>query len=369
MRRLVLLFALLAAIVTPAVSLFAQSNDTTAASAAIAWIRANQQADGGFPGFGPGDSADVTLAFAAAGIDPIGIVTNGNSPIAYLGTKAAGYATKSVGATAKLILAVVAAGKDPRAFGGLDLAAQLGATYDARTGQYGVDSFGHALALLAIRSMGATPPAAALARLTALQLADGGWSFDGSVATGSDTNTSSLALQALVANAGAADAISKGVAYLKSQQNADGGFPYSKSSPYGTDSDANSTANVLQAIAAVGQNPRDAAWTKTGNPLSALLALQNSSGAVRSQAAQPADNALATYQAVPGLLGKALPIVTANVAGAQAVIAPAAAPASVLPKTGEADSTANWLLGLALTLIGGAFMLAYRVRRTSYEAV
>ncbi len=49
----------------------------------------------------------------------------------------------------------------------------------------------------------------------------------------------------------------------------------------------------------------------TNTPLTALLALQNTSGAFRYQTAIPDDNVFATEQAIPALLLKTFPIKTA----------------------------------------------------------
>ncbi|MEI7771566.1 MAG: cell wall anchor protein, partial [Chloroflexales bacterium] len=160
----------------------------------------------------------------------------------------------------------------------------------------------------------------------------------------------SMALQALVGQPQAAAVKAKALAYLRSQQNGDGGFPYSQSSSFGHDSDANSTAYVIQALAATGAGP--AALTNGGNgPLAALSGLQNPGGAMRYQRAQPDDNALATYQAITALLGRAQPLKTAAVAGAQALIAPVAS----LPATGapaELPVAGLALAGLALAAAG-----------------
>ncbi|WP_322513139.1 prenyltransferase/squalene oxidase repeat-containing protein [Chloroflexus sp.] len=317
-------------------------------AAALQWVAGQQQADGSFAGFGPGDTADAVVAFVAGGQQPPASAVN------YLAGQAASYGTSSAGATAKLILAAVAAGRDPLNFGGVNLARQLGSTYSATTGQYGSDVYGHALALLAIKAMGAQPPAAAIDRLISLQLRDGGWSFDGAAATGSDTNTTALAVMALVGRARAADALNAARAYLRGQQNPDGGFPYSQTSAFGNASDANSTAAVAMAIIALGEDPSGAAWKQgDATPLSALAAFQNSSGAFRYQNAMPDNNALATYQAIPALAGRALPVVTTSIPAAQSLIAPATA----LPRTaGEAQPVAPLLAlaGLLLIVVGKA---------------
>jgi hypothetical protein len=353
MRRLALALIAIATLFAFAPSAHAQG-DSQAASAAVAWLRGQQQADGSFPGFGAGDTADALVALVAAGEDSAGIAAGGSSAIDYLAAQAPVYAATGPGAAAKLALAAVAAGADPTNFGDTNLLQLIGASYDPQRGQYGSDVYGHALALLAIKAVGATPPEAAVARTLGLQLEDGGWSFDGSADTGSDTNTTGLVVQALAGTTAAIDALARAADYLKGQQNDDGGFPYSQSSQFGNASDANSTAAALQAIIALGQDPAGADWSKDGNtPLAALVALQNPSGAFRYQAAQAEDNALATYQAVPALLGKTLPVTTRTVAGAQELIAPAGAPSGApSPATLPATGAPSELLAGALVIVG-----------------
>jgi hypothetical protein len=348
MRRLLLATLALALLAFQAPAAYAQSA-AAAQTKALSWIQSQQQPDGSFPGFGPGDTADAVMAIVASGEDLDGFADGSPSPVEYLKDQAAAYIANGTGATAKLVLAAVAAGEDPTAFGDVNLLAEIGKTYDAVTGQYGADVYGHALALLAIKASGATAPAEAVSRLEELQLEDGGWSFDGTSETGSDTNTTSVALQALAGQGSPSAASASGIAYLKSQQNDDGGFPYSQSSSFGADTDANSTAAVLQALAALGEDPESADWSPSGaSPIEALVSLQNDGGAFRYQEAQADDNALATYGALLGLAGEALPVRTASVAGAQAAVAPAA----TLPATGAGDAPAlPALLVTALALV------------------
>lgn len=364
-KRIALALALFAALLGAtgaAVPARAAADPPAAAHAAIGWLVARQMDDGSFPGFDAGASADAIFAISAVGADPNGVLKNGSSPVSYLGDQAAKYAAKSAAAAAKLTLAVVAAGKDPLTFGGQNLVALLLARYDSRTGRYSADITGQALTLLALASAGQPIPSQAVAALNQAQLADGGWSFDGTKETGSDTNTTALAIQALVAANARGDSTARALAYLRTQQNADGGFPYAKTSQFGSDTDANSTAVVLQALAAAGADPR--AWKQSGgDPLDALLGLQNADGAFRYQAAQADDNDLATAQAIPGLLLKpfplkvmALPIVSAPAAPAPAAPAPAS-----LPRTGGSDAPA-WVLALALLLLAGGWLLKPRRR-------
>ncbi len=339
-------------------SVVAQS-ERDAQRAALTWLRDQQQADGSFPGFGPGDTADALIAFVAAG-EPVPVaVQDGVAPLDYLEGQTAAYAATSVGAAAKLALAAIAVNADPTSFGGVNLLALIGQSYDPATGQYGADVYGHALALLAINAVAVDPPAAALDRLRELQLDDGGWSFDGSEATGSDTNTTSLVVQALAGQDGAAELRTRALAYLKSQQNDDGGFPYSQTSSFGNASDANSTAAVVQALSAAGQRPDDTDWRQAGaNPLTLLTSLQNASGAFRYQANLADDNPLATYQAVPALFAQALPVRTQAIVSAQALIAPGTAVTPALPATSAAAAFPPIVLALGALglLLSGALV-------------
>jgi LPXTG-motif cell wall-anchored protein len=328
---------------------YAAEDSASATQSALRWLTTRQQADGSFPGFGPGSTADIVYALAAAGIDPNGVLNNGNSPISALGNTAATFAKSSLAADGKLILAVIAADKDPRSFGGQDLVAILQQGYHPATGIYGANPTDHAFAILALASAGQPIPAAAISAADRLQRADGGWSFDGGATSTSDTNTAALMIQAYVAAGTRNAALTKAVAYLKSQQNTDGGFTYSKQSQYGSDSDANSTALSIQALVAIGEDPR-ALKQAGGDPITALLAFQNSSGAFRYQAAFPDDNDIATAQAIPALLLKPLPIKRLP-----AIALPVPA---TLPNTGG-ENPMPW----AVLVAGMLFMAGFALRR------
>lgn len=329
-------------------SALAQSD--SAQQRAIDWIKDQQQDDGSFPGFGPGDTADVVMALVAAGENPTKLIKAGKSPLDYLQSQAPTYIKSGAGAISKLILAATATGLDPRSFG-TDLAKDLGDVYNADTGQYGGDVTGHCLALTAIKSMGATPPAKAFSRLQELQLADGGWSFDGSEASGSDTNTAAVCIEALVANANKGPMFDKAVAYLRSQQNDDKGFPYSQSSAYGNASDVNSTALAMRAYKALGED--------TKAIQQALEGWQNANGSFPFQASTPEDNALASYQAALSLFGATLPINQQSIDGAQSLIGPAE-PQPALPNTGVAEHLLVPVVLFALIATVCGFMLRRR---------
>lgn len=343
-HRFLVALVLVVCAVVPAAVAQAAGPYRDAALGALAWVAAQQQPDGSFPGFGPGATADAVYAVCAVDGDPNGFLQNGNSPISYLGQHASELAA-AAGTAAKTILAAVCAGKDPRAFGGVDLVAALEKTYDPATGHYGTDLAGHAFAMLALASVGRPIPDAAALWLRQAQTPEGGWSWSGDPAPGgADTNSTALAVQALIAaGVPAGDAsVQRALAYLHTQQNDDGGFPYQKPSPWGTDTDANSTAYVVQALVAAGEDPEGPAWTRGGKtPLSALLSLQLPNGAFQWQAAVPGENALATYQAIVALMLRPFPLVRT------AVAEPA-----LLPRTGLPDSGPAVLAG-----VGGAAML------------
>lgn len=308
-------------------------------NAALDYLRSQQNADGGFgSGFSPestlGATADVVLAIVSAGGDPAAFNREGNTPLSYLAAQAPSAVTG--GDLAKLALAVVAAGENPRQFGGVDAVARLEGLLGP-SGKIGGDAdtlVGHCLAVLALKGAGQPIPSAAVDYIKSAQQDSGAWAWDGSAATAADTNTTAFAVQALAAAGVPAgdEVVTRALAYYKGIQNEDGGWPYQNPSTYGTATDANSTAVSIQAILAAGQDPAGSGWaTAAGStPMAALEALQNESGAFAWQAAMPDDNLLATVQALPAVAGQAFPLAPRQVAAGTAAVA---APAT-MPETG-----------------------------------
>ena len=126
---------------------------------------------------------------------------------------------------------------------------------------------------------GAPVPAVAVQFLVSAQDSDGGWDYrdDPNGAADydlSDTNSTSMVLMALDA-AGDHGRDPSGLAWLAAQQDGDGGFPYQA----GAGSDPDSTALVVQAIVATGDDPVAAGWTVAGKtPLGYLEAAQDQDG-------------------------------------------------------------------------------------------
>jgi hypothetical protein len=361
---LALLLAGLAGSLLPAGATGTPAPNPAAADKALAWMRAQQGADGSFPGFGAGSTADAVYAFAARGVDSNTVTNGGKSPIDYLASKA-GDLTKTAGGTAKLALAVALAGHDPRNFAGLDLSNTINSFVDPATGHYGTDVTGQALVVLALVAMQNAGHPQTFDWLLAQQGPEGGWAFGGDQKPGAaDTNTTGLVLQALAsvsARPSFQPQIDKALAYLHTQQNADGGFPYAQGDPNGSASDANSTALVVMALVAVGEDPAGAAWSQAGHtPAAALLTFQNAGGAFRYQMDQPDDNGGATYQAVPALLQRALPF--APVAPPTSV-PPTGIPTPGMPTTGTPAPAPLWPLGVALAVLAGGLWLRRRAVR------
>jgi hypothetical protein len=358
--RTIVVTLVLAALLIGAVPALA-AVDTTAA---LDYLRAQQNTDGGFgSGFSPdstiASTADVVQAIIAAGGSPAAFDQNGRTPLTYLSTSAPSAAT--AGDLAKLILAAIAAGENPREFGGVDSVAKLGSMIGAN-GRIGGDKdtfVSHILGVIALASAQRPIPATAVTQIKDAQQDSGAWAWDGSSATAADTNTTAFAVQALVAAGEPANsnAIANALAYYESIQNEDGGWPYQNPSDYGTATDANSTSVAIQAIVAAGQDPASAKWTTTtgSTPISALESFQNPSGAFAWQLAMPDDNLLATVQALPALAGKAFPIATMNVGAASA-----AAPATMPETGGMALNLALPFILSGLALAGGGYAMRHR---------
>ena len=209
-------------------------------------------------------------------------------------------------------MAVVAGGKDPRAFGNVDLVARLTSSQvpvGPDAGKLADPLYdgvlNHAIGLIGLRAAhlakGSAPVRDALAWLTAQQCPDGGFQNSSrNVAplvqrpcTGQDVDSTGYAVQALAAFAVAPpyDA----VAWLRIQQDPDGGF-----------GNADATGLATSALAALGQDTRrEAAW---------LRGLQDNDGGFRYTKAEPADRVYATDEALPGELGALRPSAPARFA-------------------------------------------------------
>lgn len=274
-----------------------------AAQHALNWLQKQQSStDGGYGN--ASSSVETELALGANNLRAGKWKRQPNSPSLqnYLKQNGKEYAKTSVAAAGKFALAQVA-GRScfPK---GTKLPAKF---YNAGTGAYGTGTGEQTYGMLGTAAIGQTIPADAVTFLKNLQQGNGGWEW--SPGWGTDTNSTALAIEALIAAGEANDsaAIVNALAYLASAQNTDGGFPYDPNSAFGTDSDANSTAYVIQALVAAGEDPTSPEWTKNTNPIAFLMTLQKANGSFAWQAGGAA-NLLATQQAIAALLNSPYPI-------------------------------------------------------------
>ena len=293
---------------------FPYSSRAVALRKAVDWIADQQQDDGGFSG--AGSTLDAIFALMAAGENPQNFTTGGKTPLDYLATQVPTYTT-SADKTGKMIAGVVAARGVPQAFAGRNLVVDLMTYYNATTGAFGDGkTWEQSWAMLGLAAAGESIPAQAAVYLKSAQQSDGGWGYDYAAAWGTDTDSTALAIQALAA-AGVdlyTAEVGDGFGYFRDvSQVKDGGFQYQD--PFGTS--VNSTGLGLQALAAYSWAPRGLGWSTTVtdgtssrlpsyNPLDTLMGLQSPEGGFPGFGG--ANDPSATYQAVPGLAGKAFPL-------------------------------------------------------------
>lgn len=348
-RALLLVVAVLAAfgLGTAVLPAAAAVDPATAAAGGAAWAAGKVNAEGFVPG--PGNTANVSATIEIA-LDLA--LTATDQPtfdriLAWLQanpeTAIAPDGTDSPGNLGYLLILATAAGIDPTGFGGRDLPARLAATLTP-SGLYGTTDptydgvFRQSLALLGLRSAGLALPATAVAWLEGQQCgaapaaAAGGFPAyradtavpcdapDPMTFVGPDTNSTALAALALTGVAGWTGGPAA-LDFLAAAQGATGGAPFIS----GGDVDPNSTALVILAVRAAGEDPAAGRWVSGGTSLVASLlswrldcaVLPADCGAFASPFSGGAADAFATRQAVWGLSGGTL-LVTGPVSFQQA---------------------------------------------------
>ena len=157
--------------------------DTQRAQRAVAYLAQKQRPNGSIVAFSAiGSTADAVMAFVAAGAGS----THVTKALNYLSGRVAAGKVTTLGLQAKVVMAVTAAGGNPRTFGGTDLLSAIRNTLGS-DGHYGDTAvFDDALALLAVESAGVTPAKRAANWLLAAQCPDGGWAYDKPYDPGTD---------------------------------------------------------------------------------------------------------------------------------------------------------------------------------------
>jgi hypothetical protein len=306
-----------------------------AARKALEYLRAQQDVDGSWDtGFGtsPGAACDGIFAIAAYGDNPNAWKQTASvtSPVDYLETYTGTYPSGSAGAAGKMILAVVAAGKDPESFGGANLYTELQNHYHSSSGVYGTapgNVNDQSWAILALKAMDKPIPIGAVNVLKGMVESTGTWEFWGERSYGT-----AMALMALRAaedgevQSATSFYFTEAYDYLRnSVQNQDGGFPATDNDPPpwpgAGDTDTNSTGFAIMGLLAGDENPHAWKWTKqlTGTdeititvntPMYWLLGMQNSSQAFgfKGNPTDRADNLYSTLQIVPALMHEYFPL-------------------------------------------------------------
>ncbi|MEO3751065.1 prenyltransferase/squalene oxidase repeat-containing protein [Streptomyces sp. B6B3] len=298
------------------------------AAAAASWA-VGQLTDGTHAAGDHGLTADIVMGLAATGTagDAADRATDWLAENAgdYLTRGAPDSDTVFAGGAAKLALVAAIEHRDPGDFGGHDLTGMLldRLQDDGRfTDAGGTDmsnQFTQSLAVLALGRTGDLPDSA-VDFLASTRCADGGYPLslrrDPNRCT-SDTDSTGLAAQALLAAGRTADA-APALDWLEGRQRDDGGFGYNAAS----DPNSNSTALAVQALTAGGRE--EAAGDGTTWLLSRQLgcaAAATDRGAVGYLEPVADGMALrATAQAIPALAGQPLGAID----GASATPEPAA---------------------------------------------
>jgi hypothetical protein len=293
----------------------ASLTDQQRAERGAAYISTAQRPNGSIPAFSPiGSTSDAVLAFVATGVGRPQI----RAALAYLRRQVIAGNVAGVGLKAKVVMAVSAAGRDPRDFGGTNLVASIRGQIDADGHIDDAAVFDQSLGLLALEAAGARPSKRVTGWLLDAQCPDGGWAYDAPYAPAtddehcddgtptdfftSDSNTTSYAVQGL-ASAGRGTFTDDPFAFFDSVRDPDHmGWAYSAGF---IATDANSTGLVLQAYAAASE-------TIPSGGLKALRRLQHPtcgawaytwSGNVKGD-----PDVGATIGAIPGLLRMPFPV-------------------------------------------------------------
>lgn len=285
---------------------------------AVTWlVNTHQNDDGGFSSFSAGaNQAPSDIAGTLDGLLAIstGNATSGDEVVdaisASLGFLASdpeslrAFAMENGGQAGKLILVLTMTDQDPRDFAGLDIVQLLSAQLEP-SGTYQVtDTFKQSLAILGLAAAGEAVPQAAVTWLVDQQAENGSW--DDGFGTLDNPDATAMAIMGLLA-AGeepSDDTIVRAIDFLRGSQETTGGWAYSP----GLGASANSTALVIQALQAVGEDwyTDSGPWSSEGNtPLDALLSFQSDSGAFQADFGDgPFDDYYSTTQTIPALAGK-----------------------------------------------------------------
>jgi Prenyltransferase and squalene oxidase repeat len=272
------------------------------AAEAVTYIKAHQNSDGGFSE--PDASSDTLttcwslIAGASSGEAPLSWAKEGATPQQYL-DEAAG-STTALKEFEMMTIALEEAGGDPRSVAGRDLVSLIKAKI-ATDGKIGADVNEHCWGMLALATVGDTVPANCSQWLLGQKRQDGGWGESDQVVT-VDT---ALAVQALgTGDNPPEDDISAALALLRGRINPDGGFKGAAAA-----SDAQTTATVIEAVYAGGEDPSSKEWSFQGNnPVDFLDSLQAADGHFQFSAGVESQPVMTSAIALPATSGDYFPL-------------------------------------------------------------
>jgi Prenyltransferase and squalene oxidase repeat len=294
-----LLLILLAAAFTPSAHASA-AEEAASVGRALHWLEAQQRPSGGFAadsGREPG--AEITswamLAIAAAGRNPLDVAKAGKTPVDFLHSHSD--EIKDSGDVARTILALEAAGVDPRQFGGENLVSRL-LSQRRDNGSYQGWPATSAYAVLALRAAGANSATSSTVDwLRKVQGKDGGWGNEpGGPSTPEITGG---VLQVLTPGSDAGD---RALGYLRDAKRPNGGFAPGNN----LEANAQATAWASQGLLAAGKDPANFGSGKSS--FAYLRDLQAGDGHFFQAPGQEASPVWVTADVLVPLAGAHLPI-------------------------------------------------------------
>lgn len=231
------------------VALAPSAAQASSVTRAADWLAAQQRPSGGFGAdTGHEAGAEMTswamLGLAAAGRNPYDVTMGGKSPVDFLRSHIS--QVEDAGDIARTILALEAAGADPRDFAGENFVTRL-LSLRRQSGSYQGWPATSAYAVLALRAADAEDAARWTAEwLRKVQGKDGGWGNEPGLE--STAEITGAVLQVLSPGSEASD---RALAYLRKEKRPNGGFAPGKSLTANTQA----TSWVVEGLLAVGKDP------------------------------------------------------------------------------------------------------------------
>lgn len=301
------LLAILAACILTLLALAAVAaarNDKAAVKAGAKWMAKAPISQ--FPG--TGFQSDAVQAMVAAKRAGAKVKTSSRNRFRDAVKADANSYAQSAGSAAKVILAAVSAGNDPRCFGPTgeqsDFVAIVRDEYNSKTGQYGRTAFDHGLAMIALKAAHTKIPSKAV-KFAKSRRGKFGWGFGLVAKNGDDIESTAIMIQGM--RAAGVSRKNKGLMaamnWITYQRNTDGGYNPNVST-VALETQADTTAYAIMAADAMNSHKRLMKKAKR-----ALRALQKTNGGFRnSVSVDGTQKGIQTSNAVIALSGAHFPV-------------------------------------------------------------